>query len=40
MEFLRESKIPVANINIGPVSKKDVVKASVMLEHAKEYVRL
>mmetsp|Transcript_20813 Transcript_20813/g.29227 ORF Transcript_20813/g.29227 Transcript_20813/m.29227 type:complete len:680 (+) Transcript_20813:889-2928(+) len=37
MEFLKESKIPVANINIGPVSKRDVVKASVMLEHAREY---
>ncbi|KAI8373210.1 uncharacterized protein BYT42DRAFT_579594 [Radiomyces spectabilis] len=37
LEFLRTSKIPVAGINIGPVHKKDVVKASVMLEKAKEF---
>jgi translation initiation factor 5B len=33
LEFLRTSKIPFSNINIGPVHKKDVMKASVMLEH-------
>ncbi|KAL1933461.1 hypothetical protein VTP01DRAFT_7551 [Rhizomucor pusillus] len=37
LEFLRVSKIPVSGINIGPVHKKDVVKASVMLEKAREY---
>jgi len=37
LEFLKTSKIPVSGINIGPISKKDVVKASVMLEHKKEY---
>ncbi|KAI9300776.1 hypothetical protein BJ944DRAFT_170269 [Cunninghamella echinulata] len=37
LEFLRVSKIPVAGINIGPVHKKDVVRASVMLEKAREY---
>lgn len=37
LEFLRTSKIPVSGINIGPVHKKDVVKASVMLEKAREY---
>jgi len=37
LEFLKESKIPVSGINIGPVNKKDVMKASVMLERAKEY---
>jgi len=37
LEFLKESKIPVSGINIGPVNKKDVTKASIMLEHAKEY---
>ncbi|KNE69039.1 small GTP-binding protein domain [Allomyces macrogynus ATCC 38327] len=37
LAFLRDMKIPVSGINIGPVHKKDVVKASVMLEHAKEY---
>ncbi|KAJ2004652.1 eukaryotic translation initiation factor 5B [Coemansia thaxteri] len=37
LEFLRVSKIPVAGINIGPVHKKDVTRASAMLERAKEY---
>ncbi|CAO3699395.1 unnamed protein product [Rhizopus stolonifer] len=37
LEFLRTSKIPVSGINIGPVHRKDVVKASVMLEKAREY---
>ncbi|ORX62702.1 P-loop containing nucleoside triphosphate hydrolase protein [Hesseltinella vesiculosa] len=40
LEFLRTSKIPVAGINIGPVHKKDVVKASVMLEKAREYAMM
>uniref|UniRef100_A0A3B5MDJ7 Eukaryotic translation initiation factor 5B n=1 Tax=Xiphophorus couchianus TaxID=32473 RepID=A0A3B5MDJ7_9TELE len=33
LEFLRTSKVPYAGINIGPVHKKDVMKASAMLEH-------
>nr|XP_042908195.1 eukaryotic translation initiation factor 5B [Parasteatoda tepidariorum] len=33
MEFLTESKIPVSGVRIGPVTKKDVMKASAMLEH-------
>jgi translation initiation factor 5B len=37
LEFLRVSKIPVATISIGPVFKKDVLRAGVMLEKAKEY---
>ncbi|KAF2472949.1 uncharacterized protein BDR25DRAFT_258492 [Lindgomyces ingoldianus] len=37
LEFLRVSKIPVATISIGPVYKKDVLRAGVMLEKAKEY---
>lgn len=37
LAFLRDSKIPVSGINIGPIHKKDVVRASVMLEQAKEY---
>ncbi|KAJ2111604.1 eukaryotic translation initiation factor 5B, partial [Coemansia sp. RSA 922] len=37
LELLRVSKIPVSGINIGPVHKKDVTRASVMLERAKEY---
>ncbi|KAA8648564.1 hypothetical protein EYZ11_001111 [Aspergillus tanneri] len=37
LEFLRVSKIPVANISIGPVYKRDVMMAGTMLEKAKEY---
>ena len=37
LEFLRTSKIPVANISIGPVHKRDVITASTMLEKAKQY---
>lgn len=37
LEFLKVSKIPVANISIGPVDKRDVMQAGVMLEKAKEY---
>ncbi|KAI3630672.1 hypothetical protein MIR68_012107 [Amoeboaphelidium protococcarum] len=37
LSFLKDSKIPVSIINIGPIHKKDVMKCSVMLEHAKEY---
>lgn len=37
LEFLRTSKIPVANISIGPVHKRDVITASTMLEKAKEF---
>ncbi|KAJ5654481.1 Eukaryotic translation initiation factor 5B [Penicillium lividum] len=37
LEFLKVSKIPVANISIGPVFKRDVMMAGTMLEKAKEY---
>ena len=37
LEFLRVSKIPVSNISIGPVYKRDVMQAGIMLEKAKEY---
>lgn len=37
LEFLRTSKIPVSGINIGPVHKRDVTKASTMLEKRKEF---
>ncbi|KAJ5893776.1 Eukaryotic translation initiation factor 5B [Penicillium taxi] len=37
LEFLKVSKIPVANISIGPVYKRDVIMAGTMLEKAKEY---
>ncbi|KAJ2712718.1 eukaryotic translation initiation factor 5B [Coemansia spiralis] len=36
LELLRVSKIPVLDINIGPVHKKDVVRASAMLDRAPE----
>ncbi|XP_052793842.1 eukaryotic translation initiation factor 5B-like [Mya arenaria] len=37
LEFLRTSKIPYAGINIGPVHKKDIMKASIMLEHDDQW---
>ncbi|KAG8906155.1 hypothetical protein FRB99_007469 [Tulasnella sp. 403] len=36
LDFLNTSKIPVSGINIGPVHKKDIMRASAMLEKAKE----
>ncbi|KAF5390428.1 hypothetical protein D9757_005219 [Collybiopsis confluens] len=36
LEFLKSSKIPVSGINIGPVHKKDVMRAATMLEKARE----
>ncbi|KAK4733982.1 hypothetical protein R3W88_008243 [Solanum pinnatisectum] len=42
LEFLKtpEVSIPVSGIGIGPVHKKDVMKASVMLEKKKEYATI
>ncbi|KAK9109243.1 hypothetical protein Sjap_017303 [Stephania japonica] len=42
LEFLKSPavKIPVSGISIGPVHKKDVMKASVMLERKKEYAAI
>ncbi|KEF57538.1 translation initiation factor 5B [Exophiala aquamarina CBS 119918] len=37
LEFLKVSKIPVANISIGPVYKRDVMMAGTMLEKAKQF---
>ena len=37
LEFLKTSKIPYAGIGIGPVHKRDVMKASVMLEHDTQW---
>lgn len=37
LEFLKVSKIPVANISIGPVYKRDVMQCGIMLEKAPEY---
>lgn len=40
LEFLRTSNIPVSGINIGPVHKRDVTKASTMLEKRKEFATI
>ncbi|ETW09615.1 translation initiation factor aIF-2 [Aphanomyces invadans] len=43
LEFLRngcDPPIPVACVNIGPVHKKDVMRASVQLEHQKEFATI
>ncbi|KAI0562198.1 Translation initiation factor eIF5B [Gracilaria domingensis] len=40
LEYLRSTKIPVSGINIGPVHKRDVTKASTMLEKQKEYATI
>lgn len=39
MEYLRsvDPPVPVAGVNIGPVHKRDVIGASIMLEHVPEY---
>lgn len=37
LEFLKTSKIPFAGVKVGPVVKRDVMKASVMLEHEVKY---
>lgn len=37
LEFLKSQNIPYSNVNIGPVHKKDVQKASAMKEHKAEY---
>jgi len=37
LEFLEDCKIPVFGFRIGPVHRKDIVKASTMLEKKKEY---
>lgn len=36
LEFLKTQNIPYANVNIGPVHKKDVQKTAAMLEHEPE----
>uniref|UniRef100_M1AYW6 Translation initiation factor if-2 n=1 Tax=Solanum tuberosum TaxID=4113 RepID=M1AYW6_SOLTU len=42
LEFLKTPgvSIPVSGIGIGPVHKKNVIKASVMLEKKKEYATI
>ncbi|UZJ54552.1 hypothetical protein CBS101457_003872 [Exobasidium rhododendri] len=36
LEFLKQSKIPVNGINIGPVYKKDVMRCATMLEKSPD----
>ncbi|KAJ2845032.1 eukaryotic translation initiation factor 5B, partial [Coemansia erecta] len=37
LEFLKSSKIPVAGVGLGPIHKKHVTQASIMLEKAREF---
>lgn len=37
LEFLKASKIPYSNVRIGPVVKRDVMKASTMLESSPDH---
>lgn len=37
LSFLQESNIPYANMNIGPVHKKDVMKCATQVEKNKDY---
>ncbi|KAK4450701.1 hypothetical protein QBC34DRAFT_296676 [Podospora aff. communis PSN243] len=37
LDFLKDCKIPVANVGIGPVFKRDVMQCGIMLEKARDY---
>jgi translation initiation factor 5B len=37
LDFLKQSKIPVANVGIGPVYKRDVMQCGIMLEKSPDY---
>ncbi|CRK25020.1 hypothetical protein BN1708_018130, partial [Verticillium longisporum] len=37
LDFLKDCKIPVANVGIGPVYKRDVMQSGIMLEKAPDY---
>ncbi|TDZ65168.1 Eukaryotic translation initiation factor 5B [Colletotrichum trifolii] len=37
LDFLKDCKIPVANVGIGPVYKRDVMQAGIMLEKASDF---
>lgn len=37
LDFLKDMKIPVMSIGLGPVYKRDVMKATAMLDKAPEY---
>lgn len=40
MSYLKSCKIPVSNVGLGTVHKKDVTRASAMLEHEKEFATI
>jgi len=40
LEFLKTSGIPVSAVNIGPIHKRDVIKASIMHEHKPEFATI
>lgn len=37
LEYLRTSKVKYSAINIGPINKRDIMKASTMLEHNEKF---
>eukprot|EP01101_Sappina_pedata_P003817 TRINITY_DN153_c0_g1_i1.p1 TRINITY_DN153_c0_g1~~TRINITY_DN153_c0_g1_i1.p1 ORF type:complete len:961 (-),score=559.34 TRINITY_DN153_c0_g1_i1:13-2895(-) len=37
LQFLQENKVPVAGINVGPIHRKDIMHASVMVERDRTY---
>lgn len=37
LDFLKDCKIPVANVGIGPVSKRDIMQCGVMLEKSPDH---
>lgn len=37
LDFLKDCKIPVANVGIGPVSKRDIMQCGIMLEKSPDY---
>ncbi|KEY70871.1 hypothetical protein S7711_00717 [Stachybotrys chartarum IBT 7711] len=37
LDFLKECKIPVANVGIGPVYKRDIMQCGIMVEKAPDY---
>ncbi|ERT02629.1 translation initiation factor aIF-2 [Sporothrix schenckii ATCC 58251] len=37
LDFLKDCKIPVANVGIGPVYKRDVMQTGIMLEKSPDY---
>lgn len=40
LAFLKTSKIPVSGVNIGPVHKRDIMRAAAQLERKKQYAVL